>query len=118
MLDNLSVGGTKPFIQLSNTICGEVTWSSSLEGKLLTFIDASFSDKEQREAVKSIVKGIIRDYYRESNSIIDKILNDFTCEFEGDEVEYTTFYSPNGQFDIKEILKKDNLNVIRHFNKK
>ncbi len=33
-----------------------------LEGKLLTVVDASYSDREQREAIKSLVKKEVRNW--------------------------------------------------------
>jgi len=35
-----------------------------IEGQMLTIIDASFTDKEQREAVKSLVRSNIWDWAR------------------------------------------------------
>lgn len=35
---------------------------SNLEGKILTFIDATFSDTQQRKAQKDIMRGIIWDW--------------------------------------------------------
>jgi len=34
-----------------------------LEGKLLTVVDASYSDREQRDAVKSLVKKVVREQF-------------------------------------------------------
>lgn len=34
----------------------------NLIGKLLTIVDATFTDKEQREAQKSVIKSIVRDW--------------------------------------------------------
>ena len=36
---------------------------SSLTGQLLTYVDATYSDKEQREAHKSLVKKVLRNWY-------------------------------------------------------
>ena len=49
----------------SGTIVGyeDVT---RLVGKLLTYIDATYSDKEQREAQKTILKGIVYDWSRDN----------------------------------------------------
>lgn len=38
------------------------TQISFLEGKLLTVVDASYSDREQREAVKSLIKKEVRTW--------------------------------------------------------
>lgn len=96
-----TVGYPTPFIQLSNALQSETTWKSGLEGRMLTFVDATFSDKEQREAVKSIIKGIVRDYYQEMNQRIDYLINVFTDTFEGNKIEYTLFDSPYGHHDAK-----------------
>lgn len=40
---------------------------SYLEGKLLTLIDASTPDKEQRKALKDIVRGIVWNWATENN---------------------------------------------------
>lgn len=45
--------------------------SSHLEGKMLTIIDASYSDREQRDAIKSLVKKEIRNW---SEWVLDLIV--------------------------------------------
>lgn len=59
-----------------------INWDElrDLEGKLLTYIDATFIDKEQREAQKSLVRNLIREWYRhhESNSFFGTLSVDMT----------------------------------------
>jgi hypothetical protein len=43
-----------------------------LEGKILTIVDASFSDLEQRNAVKDLVKKMFREQRRHVDSIVYK----------------------------------------------
>ena len=44
-----------------------INWSelNSLIGQLLTYVDATYQDKEQREAHKSLVKNTVRDWYED-----------------------------------------------------
>lgn len=50
------------------------TQISFLEGKLLTVVDASYSDREQREAIKSLVKKEVRSWGDWVHSlIIDRV---------------------------------------------
>lgn len=92
-------GSPPPFIQLANTLSSTLTWKSGLLGKLLTFVDASYSDRDQREAVKSIIKGIVHDHYRNTTDDLDRILNQFTDVFEGEVVEYTKMMTLGGEID-------------------
>lgn len=43
-----------------------IDWSDiqSLEGRLLTHVDATYADKEQREAQKSLVRMTVREWMR------------------------------------------------------
>ena len=43
-----------------------------LEGKILTIVDASFSDLEQRNAVKDLTKKMFREQRRHVDSIVYK----------------------------------------------
>lgn len=94
-------GSPTPFIQLSNTLSSTLTWNSNLLGRILTFADATFSDKEQREAVKSVLKNIIHEHYRNSNDDIDRILNQFTDVFDGRAIKYTTISHLGGESDCR-----------------
>lgn len=104
MQDEPRVGVASPLIQLSNNIQSQTTWKSGLEGKLLTFADATFANKEQREAVKSILKQIVHEHYRESCLSICYEINDFSDVFEGEKIEYTKFDSPNGSSDCRSLI--------------
>lgn len=79
-----------PFIQLSNELNRVSTWDSGLLGKLLTFVDASYSDRDQREAVKSMIKSIVYEHFKDVNSVIDFRINQFTDAFEGITITYQT----------------------------
>ena len=51
-----------PFERLNSAFQNEsYRITQHLEGKLLTIVDASFPDREQREAVKSLVRNAIWD---------------------------------------------------------
>jgi hypothetical protein len=43
-----------------------------LEGKILTIVDASYSDREQREAVKDLVRKMFREQRRHVETIAYK----------------------------------------------
>lgn len=47
-----------------------IDWQNlrDLEGRLLTYIDATYADKEQREAQKSILKNVLRNWMYENTS--------------------------------------------------
>lgn len=45
-----------------NSTIWDYSDESRLVGKLLTYIDATYTDKEQREAHKDIVKGLVYGY--------------------------------------------------------
>lgn len=80
-----------PFTRLSNAIQSQTTWNSNLEGKMLTLVDAVIADKEQRAAIKSLMKQSIRDYYHDQNYQVESMINQFTDAFEGEKIEYTDF---------------------------
>lgn len=107
MQDDSTVGNPTPFIQLSNTLSRALTWESGLEGKLLTIVDGVFADPEQRKAVKSLIKEAVRNHYADSSGVIDMYLNHFTEVFEGEEIRYTKFDSPNGYYDSRESKNID-----------
>lgn len=44
--------------------------TSFLMGRVLTIADASFSDKDQRKAVKDLLRGAIRDYAERLDSFV------------------------------------------------
>lgn len=46
----------------TNATIWDYSDESRLVGKLLTYIDATYTDKEQREAHKDIVKNLVYDY--------------------------------------------------------
>lgn len=79
------------FEDLSTLLQIKSTWDTSLEGRMFTLIDAMIAEKEQREAFKSLVRGIIRDSYKEAGSNILQVLNDFTDKYEGKMIEYSVF---------------------------
>lgn len=91
-----------PMVQLSNELQADTTWNSTLEGQLLTFVDATFNDRQQREAVKSLIKRIVRDHYKTSNSLVQRILNQFSHTFEGEKIKYTSFDNPTGRAKWRE----------------
>lgn len=91
----VSHGHPTKFNQLRNMLQRQATWGSSLEGKILTFIDAAYTDKEQREAVKSILKGIIREHFNQVNNYIARDINRFTDHFENQKIDYTTTFGTN-----------------------
>lgn len=95
--------GESKFEALSNRIQGSTTWSTSLEGRLLTLIDAMVTDKEQKEAFKSLVKHEVRAFYRETNGNVMYLINAFTEAYEGEKIEYQTFHDimENRDYDFK-----------------
>lgn len=99
---------TSPFVQLNDKVQSMATWSSSIEGRLLTIVDAMFSDKDQREAMKSLIRNAVRDHFQETNSSISRVINEFTKEFEGSKIEYQTFEDrfSGFKYDIKRDLKE------------
>ena len=74
--------------------CGKVMLEmnevSGLVGKLLTVADASFQDKQQREAVKSLIKQMVWDWSKEwhlgvNEEELKKMQeNSETCEHPGE----------------------------------
>lgn len=40
---------------------------NNLVGRLLTYIDATYSDREQREAQKTLIKGVVFDWYEKKS---------------------------------------------------
>ena len=52
--------------QLQNWIKKDLTsWVGNLEGQWLTLVDATFSDPQQRKAMKDVVRKMIWDWDRE-----------------------------------------------------
>lgn len=49
---------------------------NELLGKMLTYVDATYTNQEQRDAHKSIIKQTVRDWYYVSETSIPLILNE------------------------------------------
>ncbi len=56
--------------------------AKKLVGELLTIIDASYNDKTQREAVKSLVRQSCQKALFELNAQFQKTLLELTCQLE------------------------------------
>lgn len=78
---------TKPMDKLSAKLQICTSWQSGLEGKLLTIIDGCFQDREQRDAVKSMIRSVVRDHYEDTNTSIIRTLLAFTQVYEGNSIE-------------------------------
>lgn len=53
----------------------------TLEGKMLTICDATFTDREQREAFKRIIKNELRNWFSdEIDNVIDISNGQWNCE--------------------------------------
>ena len=75
----------KPMMKLLNTLMGEQSRAQrNLEGQMLTIIDASFPDREQREAVKSLVRQAVWSGDRRE---IPEIICQFSEKYEKKEIE-------------------------------
>lgn len=116
-MSNLVSGGTSTtpkFEQLSNKIQANTTWNSSLEGRLLTLVDALLTDREQKEAFKSILKQEVRAFYRDSNQSVMRLVNEFTYTFEGEPIEYQPLRDimENRDYDYKSWVKDARIDKV------
>lgn len=93
--------------QLKDKVQSVATWSSSIEGRLLTIVDAMFSDKDQREAMKSLIRNAVRDHYQDVYLDISRAINEFSYVFEGEKIEYQKFDDPFTGYeqDIKKVFE-------------
>jgi len=82
----------------------EERWDTTkfLKGKILTIIDASIADPEQRKGMKDLVKGVFMGDYMErerwSNVRIRRMLYEFNVKYSKLDMEdYTTEYFRDGK---------------------
>lgn len=96
-----------PLSQLKDKVQSVSTWSSALEGRLLTIVDAMFSDRDQREAMKSLIRNSVRDHYGDVNNDISRAINEFSYVFEGEKIEYEVFDDPFSMYkhDLKKVFE-------------
>jgi hypothetical protein len=80
-----------PLVQLRNLLRQEIMdFRDNKVGKVLTIIDASISDQEQRNGLKSLMKEALYDYQTEGwiYARIGKVLLEFNSKF-GKELNMT-----------------------------
>lgn len=56
-------------------------------GKLLTYVEATYSDGEQRKAHKDIVRGLVRDWVQEVSTRGIQTVDSHSCNCRSDEKE-------------------------------
>lgn len=104
--DNLSKGKEEwtPLTKLNNAF-QSASYDSTrmLEGKILTIIDASFTDREQREAMKSLIRNALYDNYFPMTQIIYQ----FSKKFAGTPIELVDWKYESGKLPTANFFSED-----------
>lgn len=71
----------------------------NLEGKLLTLVDASFQDPEQRKAFKDVLRGTMQDcYYSPCHDMNHALTDELLVTLEGEERRNASALTPFSMF--------------------
>lgn len=82
---------------------------SHLSGRIFTLIDASIADKDQKKAIKDIIRGFIAEEFSFFADILTpQLMKDSLAQFdEMSEEEFEKWAEENPGIDIDQVILKD-----------